>query len=295
MGGQGFAGTVVSLSQIFTALIVPPGSEESSSSTELSALLYFSVAVFVMCVSVFSFGALMRLPIFFHYTDTNGELRPQIQYSSNNSSKSSFSSTSGPTQKKNTIQEYWEIFKQIWDLAIAVTSVFFITLALFPTITGAIESVNETSSSRIFGDIFIPFSFLLFNFGDLIGRTVSSNYQVIPSCFMLGFCLTRIIFFFFFLCSNVVLRDSDGNIIEKSLPVLFGNDYAYWIIMMAFAITNGYFSSLCMMYGPERVKQDEREKAGIIMIYFLVLGLFFGSLFSFALRAILCKCNPFIS
>jgi hypothetical protein len=45
-----------------------------------------------------------------------------------------------------------------------------------------------------------------------------------------------------------------------------------------FALTNGYVSTLLMIYGPMAVKQDiDREKAGQIMSFSLVFGIFIGT------------------
>ena len=48
--------------------------------------------------------------------------------------------------------------------------------------------------------------------------------------------------------------------------------------MALFAITNGYNSTLLMIYGPMMAKEEHREKAGIIMGFNLVGGIFFGAL-----------------
>jgi len=37
---------------------------------------------------------------------------------------------------------------------------------------------------------------------------------------------------------------------KRTLPVLFGNDYVYCVGGLLMALTNGYFSSLSMMFAP---------------------------------------------
>lgn len=48
--------------------------------------------------------------------------------------------------------------------------------------------------------------------------------------------------------------------------------------MGLFAFTNGYNSTLNMIYGPMSVRDEHKEKAGMIMAFNLVGGIFIGSL-----------------
>ena len=53
--------------------------------------------------------------------------------------------------------------------------------------------------------------------------------------------IARTVFVPLFLCCNYVVEG-------RRMPVVFQNDYVYWIIAMLFALSSGYFSSLAMMY-----------------------------------------------
>ena len=46
---------------------------------------------------------------------------------------------------------------------------------------------------------------------------------------------------------------------------LFDNDAWLYVFMMAFGFTNGYFGSLCMMYGPRYVIETENNSCSIIL------------------------------
>lgn len=63
--------------------------------------------------------------------------------------------------------------------------------------------------------------------------------------------------------------------------------------MLLFAITNGYFGSLCMMFGPSLVDHHQADSAGAMMVLALTVGLGLGTLVGFGLKAALCLCNPF--
>jgi len=53
------------------------------------------------------------------------------------------------------------------------------------------------------------------------------------------------------------------------------NALAY-IITALVAFTHGYFSTLCMVYAPKRVPADQSMNTGILMAFFLQLGIFVG-------------------
>ena len=62
---------------------------------------------------------------------------------------------------------------------------------------------------------------------------------------MLALSFCRIVFIPLFLLCNVQPR--------HHIPVLFDSDIAPMLIMIVFAFTNGYFGTLCMIYGPRYV------------------------------------------
>ena len=62
---------------------------------------------------------------------------------------------------------------------------------------------------------------------------------------MLALSFCRVAFIPLFLLCNVQPR--------HYLPLVFDSDVAPMVIMVAFAFTNGYFGTLCMMYGPRLV------------------------------------------
>lgn len=58
--------------------------------------------------------------------------------------------------------------------------------------------------------------------------------------------------------------------------------------MSVFSVSNGYFASLAMMYGPGMVKSGpEATTAGAFMAFALGLGLMSGGFMSFAMNSVL--------
>jgi hypothetical protein len=73
------------------------------------------------------------------------------------------------TGEENVRSSLWEIFKNVWQEALMVALNFWITLALFPGITAQMTSTHESLNK---GQWFPIILFMLFNFFDLVGRTL---------------------------------------------------------------------------------------------------------------------------
>ena len=101
--------------------------------------------------------------------------------------------------------------------------------------------------------------------------------------------LARTAFIPLFLLCNINL----GSGVTNYITPIFTSDWVPYMLMSLMGISNGYYSTLLMMYGPGTVPVEDVEWAGGTMLLFLVLGLTCGTFFSFPLRAIICHCNPF--
>lgn len=75
----------------------------------------------------------------------------------------------------------------------------------------------------------------------------------------------RLLYFPFFLFSNYQVLDK-----TRSLPVLISNDWVYWLVAATMAFTNGYFSSLGMMYAPGYELKNQQIIASERTFSFLV-------------------------
>ncbi|CAG8451526.1 8898_t:CDS:2 [Scutellospora calospora] len=146
-------------------------------------------------------------------------------------------------------------FNRIRLLCFAIFFNFLVTLALYPSITASIKSTTTDQNKQLFQQnyLFIPIHFLIFNAGDWIEVGIHG---------------------------------------KRLVPLLITNDWIYFLILVLFAITNGYLGSLTMMAGPQ-VFGVVKDFAGTLLSFFLAFGLVCGSMFSFPLKAISCGCNPF--
>ena len=161
--------------------------------------------------------------------------------------------------------ELWRVFSQIKIPALSVWFMFTVTIGLFPSITVLIESEKkcENINDRFYNDLWTPFFFLLFNLFDFLGRYSANIWMV---------AVSRVIFFPLFLLCRVS---------GSRLPTIFKSDFFPIFFMIIFSLSNGYFSSVCMMLGPTLTDAKDAMLAGNIMVFCLTVGLFSGAAVSF--------------
>ncbi|EGD81906.1 hypothetical protein PTSG_02591 [Salpingoeca rosetta] len=278
MTGQGLGGLIVSLLNVLTLAV---GGKKNNA--ENAAFIFFIIAVGLIAICIAGFLYMVNHPYVKLMLRRNHLIRQE--------SIASIQSLGGDTST-------WAMAKsavaQTKLPAIMVMTTFAITLAIFPGITDRIQSTAdpETLWAKRY---FVPVTcFVFFNLGDTIGRSLSlwwewpgvRNYRKlrIP-------VFARVVFIVLFLFCNVQLSDTG----ESKIPVGFKSDAWPSVFMLVMAFTNGYFGNLCMEYGPQIADEHNQSMAGAFMALSLTVGLLLGTLINFALKAILCGCNPFVS
>ncbi|XP_044530655.1 equilibrative nucleoside transporter 1 [Gracilinanus agilis] len=281
MSGQGLAGTFAAVAMICA---IASGSE-----LEKSAFGYFITACGVIVLSILCYLVLPRLKFYQYYQQVKmealGERETKMDLIKRGENPVKTVEVEQGVAKPSPQSTYEKpsiiaILKEIWVLALSVCFVFTITIGVFPSITAEVKSTIAGTSN--WKNYFTPVTcFLTFNIFDWAGRSLTSVFMwpKKDSRYLLpALVLSRIVFVPLLMLCNVHPR--------KNLPVIFHHDAWFIVFMMFFAFSNGYLASLCMCFGPKKVKSSEAETAGSIMAFFLSLGLAFGALLSFLLRAI---------
>uniref|UniRef100_A0A3P8UVN9 Solute carrier family 29 member 1a n=1 Tax=Cynoglossus semilaevis TaxID=244447 RepID=A0A3P8UVN9_CYNSE len=272
MSGQGLAGTFAAFSMICALAI---GSELQD-----SAFGYFITACVVILLAIMSYLVLPRMEYFQHFMENSGA-RPSAEEENNMDlmEKEKKPVVSLTEDEPKASVSVFNIFKQIWVMALSVCFIFTVTIGAFPAVTVDVSStVAGDTAWKIY---FIPVScFLLFNLMDWAGRSLTAvcMWPGKDSLWLPVLVVLRVVFIPLFMLCNVEPR--------HYLPVLFGHDAWYIIFMTLFSFSNGYLASLCMCFGPKKVSPHEAETAGAIMAFFLSLGLALGAAFSFPIRAL---------
>ncbi|XP_013388911.1 equilibrative nucleoside transporter 3 isoform X2 [Lingula anatina] len=262
MGGMAMGGTFAAVANVISIA--------AGSSATQSAFYYFMLAAIVLIIALIAYLSLPLLKFARYYL----EIKDDESLESINGSQPIVDHT--VHQKTH----FRIILKRVWVLGTSVLLVFFVTLSVFPAIISHTESVAGPSESlSLNGKYFTPVvCFVLFNLGDLTGRTVAGwvQYPKEKSVLLPILTVLRIGFIPLFLLCNFQPR-------KHGVPVVFDSDVYPVVFILIFAVSNGYLGTLCMIYGPKHVPAGDMEAAGAIMSVFLTVGLGLGSLFSFAL------------
>ncbi|KAF7432835.1 hypothetical protein PC9H_004778 [Pleurotus ostreatus] len=298
--GQGAVAVVVSGVQVVSATVSTWGASQETISTyvlgdgsaeERSAFIFFGLSTLFLLFSLAAHAWLVSMPIYktvaapLEHKAITGSTTDEIQ-----------GLVSGHRH------EFHDEKKRIIRVArlnvtyeVAVAYVFIVTLAVFPPITASVQTTNPTTHPLLFSAI----HFLMFNIGDFSGRYICSFPRLLiwDSKRLLMLSLARTAFIPLFLMCNVQSSPTSS----PTTPII-NSDVLFMTILLAFGATNGYLSSLCMMSAPSlehnpklQGRREDVDIAATVATFCLVGGLAMGSIASFAVRAAVCNCNPFVS
>uniref|UniRef100_A0A3B3DYC3 Solute carrier family 29 member 3 n=1 Tax=Oryzias melastigma TaxID=30732 RepID=A0A3B3DYC3_ORYME len=248
--GQAMGGTLSSLASIVNLAAVQD--------VTTSALFYFLTADVFILLCIFSYLLLPKLAYSKHYIGAG---------------------PGGITEgggAANVVPPLQPIIKKAWVLGLSVFYVFFISISVFPAVSSGIQSVNVDSGSPWTTTYFVPItSFFLYNFADFCGRQATMWVQVPgpTSRFLPALVLCRSVMVPLLMFCNFQPRD-------HLHTVLFARDVYPVVFNCLLGLSNGYLGTLPMIYGPKVVPRELAEATGVVMSFFLTLGLAVGSAFS---------------
>lgn len=161
-----------------------------------------------------------------------------------------------------------------WQMAASVIGAFWASLAVFPGI--CVLVVPQTPNSSVFtGRFFIPLTtFVMFNFGDLTGRVLSSfiPFPKRKKNLLLILTIARAVLPMLILFCNVYPK--------YDTPTWFTSDFYFPIFISFTALTNGYVFSSAMIMASDSSQKSRLEMTGFIMATALAIGLTLGSVSS---------------
>ncbi|KAL8618131.1 hypothetical protein ACOMHN_034358 [Nucella lapillus] len=245
--GNNISGTFVALLNIVVIALSPDAKS--------SAIYYFLTAVLVLLIAVDSY-VLLPHTTFFHHFKSVMKWR-QAEHKKSRPQQETFLAR---------IWTYWQVFKQIWVLALSVWLVFVVSLALFPQIQSDIKRLSFPISDLYWTPVFC---FLSFNLFAMLGNLLTERLRFPGPRWVWLPVLLRVVFVPLYLMFN--FRPS-----HRSWAAPLANDYAFIFCSVLMAFSGGYLSSLCMMYAPVKVERHHAGYAGMMMSLFLVLGILCG-------------------
>ncbi|CAG9761164.1 unnamed protein product [Ceutorhynchus assimilis] len=241
----------------FTTLVCI-ASQYVTTSQKMAAIWYFITALFVLLIGFDTYFALPLNRFYRHY-DINDKKQQEMRKSADDSSER---------------PPFGYIFKKASPQLYNVFLIFFVTLAVYPSIHSDIKVSSDTFFIQ---DEFLykqVLCFLTFNVGAMIG-SILPTFFIWPSKKYLWIPVTlRLLYIPFYLFCNYLPN-------SRILPVLVTNDYVYWFVAATMAISSGYLSALAMMYTPSTVESHHASIAGMFAGAALISGIFGGILISF--------------
>ncbi|CAL8366962.1 unnamed protein product [Gadus morhua 'NCC'] len=264
ISGQAMGGTLTAVA----AILDLAATEEVTA----SALAYFLTADVFIIICIVTYLLLPRLAYARHYMSLakcSGPCPPSGGTPGGPSPASSSSSSV-------SVPPLLPILRKVWVLGLSVFYVFSVSIMVFPALSSGIQSVDKDSGSPWTNTYFVPLSsFLLYQTADFCGRQVTAWLQVPgPTSRVLpALVLCRTLLLPLFMFCNYQPRD-------HLHTVLFDNDLYPIAFNCLLGLSNGYLGTLPMIYGPKVVPRELAEATGVVMSFFLTLGLAVGSAFS---------------
>ena len=189
-------------------------------------------------------------------------------------------SDNSDNQSDNSSSVTMSVWMSVRGIAISLFFTYFCTLIIFPVWTSNLVSVKQCHSlSRIRNDLFVPLSFVIFNGGDLLGRSISSSIKFdkvdnLSNKLVWSSLIRMIVFTLLFL-----LCDGQNN---RYTHWVLKSDITSWTIQFLFATTNGFLTNVAFCYAPTLVENrtNPQQVASAILNFSLSFGLLVGSFFS---------------
>lgn len=268
MSGQAVGGIFAAVANIITIAVGGDVAE--------SGFIFFLIATGWTLITLLGYLSLYSNEFSRYYLvkQLNSDLTTTIQVENEQDEKSPLLPNDVITESVEIRQFSYhnDVFKKVWVEGISVCLVFLVTLACFPALASNIQPYDR-DNWRV--KYFTPVvCFLLFNVGDWTGRSLTSIIHFPrphQKKLMLSLTLGRFLFIPLLIFCNVVPRHSPSMFLLKSdiYPVIF---------IFLLGITNGYLSTLCVMYGPKKVFPQHAEFTGATMSVCMTVGLALGSL-----------------
>ncbi|CAH1641463.1 unnamed protein product [Spodoptera littoralis] len=220
-----------------------------------AAIYYFIGGMFVLLICIDTYFAL-PLNKFYRYHDSLQQQMAAASEDSKNVNK----------PRVSRFKIFGQAFVQLYNVFI----VFFVTLAVFPSVISDITP----NVPGFLGDNFVRMTcFLTFNVTAMIGNITASTWKFPGPRWLVLFTTLRVLFIPFFLMCNYKPAD-------RTLPVYITNDWVFWIASVLLGWSSGHGSSLAMMYIGGTVAPENAGTAGMIGAAMLVTGLVTGITFT---------------
>ncbi|XP_073821069.1 equilibrative nucleoside transporter 1 [Musca autumnalis] len=229
-----------------------------------TAFVFFSIGIALIFINIICYAIVEKKDFFKYYVEGGDNFK--IVYDDPTHSRTV---DRGVSLEPNVR----EVFSKIYVHAVTILLLYATTLSVYPSVTILMQSENY-GQGQAWNDIYyMPVvNYLFFNSGDYFGRIISGLWERPRKNVhtVLLMVVLRMIYVPLFLCSN-----STQHIF---LPTIISSDVAFILMMITFALSNGYITNILLNMVPRCVMQHEKEMASSIMAASLSCGLALGSM-----------------
>ncbi|NXX94036.1 S29A3 protein, partial [Centropus bengalensis] len=269
ISGQAMGGTISAVASVIDLA--------ASANVTDSALAYFLTADIFIVICIMVYLLLPRLEYSRYYMNDQKESPSPVTVSPDgfmeDEAEPGGNTNTSFVAKSTSIPPLRPILQKTALLGFCLFYVFFISIIIFPSLSSNIDSVSKSSQNPWSTKYFAPLtSFLLYNLADWCGRQITAWIQVPgPKSKLLPvLVLLRTIFLPLFILSNYQPR-------AHIRTVVFNRDIYPVVFTALLGLSNGYLGTLVIVYGPKIVPKELAEAAGVVMTFYLMLGLAVGS------------------
>lgn len=282
MGGQGWAGVVSSLIQV---LIMAVGESTGQADPQKSAIALFVFAALMLLACGLCFLWLYKQPYTQHYiSKAQGQGQGRGAGGSTGHSKDEeegpgaggegeeeglVAAEGSPSGRADCCARELRVLAKVWRGALGVHLIFLGTFTLFPGVMDSIPYRGGfgAGAAWIGGNGWWQVILLaVFNILDTLGRTLPARLICLPEASLLPLTLLRTALIPWFWACVKGWFDSPAS-----------SDTAAVLAVAVLGVTNGYFTSLTLMYAPEHAAPGERQTAGFLLSLCLNMGIVLGS------------------
>ena len=303
MLGNGFSGLAMNIFRMGTLVAFPPKEikeGETDNTAFIGCLIYFAIASLILIFCIFGYFYITKTEFARFYLKKAGNTEYDRSMSLNIAARSAGSLGHADALKLfhaeednyNKIEEddainneresagiektFLQVYKDIGFMAIQVFICFTITFMVFPgtQLSTSFDFLGDSPADKAWFSVLM---ITIFNLFDTIGRFTGGSFQVLSPGTVFSLTVLRLIF----IPTSVLVQ------LSSNPTWIFNSDWFRILNMALFAFSNGYNSTLLMIYGPQFADENSKERAGILMSFHLVGGIFFGSLIaSFGMKEI---------
>jgi len=240
----------------------------------IQAWIFFGISILIIAISLFFLLISFNNEYFQHYLNKSKYKNEGEANSSLLEGETQPDDLLGTAQSNTQTEKGWfmELFKKIWDLDLLVIYLYIVTFALYP---------NASINQKVF-NWSVPYSIntviFVYNIFDTLGRILVG--KITPSKKLNTIVILGRSFLLFTVVFNYYCQDG----LEWNSTV---TTILLFINMAIFASTNGIGTTLSFALAPGQVEDKYKGQAGTSISFFLIIGIFIGSLVAFITNAII--------